>query len=68
MDAFLRGKPAVYSGFDGLLYTATYLPASKDMLGVGALVVANTNGETIREVMMSEHKARAFFLTLDAES
>jgi len=69
MDDFIRGKPAVYSGFDGRLYVATYLHATdrRNEWRVGTLTIANAKGEIVRDVFMAEHKARGFFWNLDAE-
>jgi hypothetical protein len=65
-DQFIAGKPAVYSGFDDALYTATYSTGERNGLGIGSLEIKNSVGEVTRDMLMAEHMARTFFWNLDA--
>lgn len=67
-DQFISGKPAVYSGFDGALYTAIFASGEKNRLGVSTLTIKNSRGKTVSDVFMAEHKARSFFWNLDAQA
>jgi len=68
-DQFLRGKPVVYTGFDGRLYVATYSSGERNGLGLGHLEIANATGRFVSEpLMMTECEARTFFWNLDAQA
>lgn len=66
MLEFLRGKPVVYSGFDGKLYVAKYRDGERSGHGIGYLEIQNAAGVIISDPLMAEHKARTFFWNLDA--
>lgn len=67
-DEFIAGKPAVYIGFDGNLYIATYFTGTRNKAGVGHLEVVRAGCKTkpVQAPLMSECQARSFFWNLDA--
>ena len=68
MDAFLKGKPVAYGGFDGRLYIATFSYMFGKEVGVGELEITDAAGNYINHRIMHADKARAFFFMLDAEA
>lgn len=65
-DQFIAGKPAVYTGFDGKLYVATFANGERNRLGVPSLTIKNSAGKVVRDVIFAEHEARTFYWNLDA--